>query len=1387
MNKKGRGILLVILIIICIFGCIHLKSNKLLKNNKNDLINISYLSEDFMNNYFKAIGKVTSDEEKANMLIVISNTEISNSYGAKNIIEAPNNQYILQYDSKNTKNKALAKLKNDKSISSVEENIIYKTEEVNYNSWGIKQMSLDYATDIANTNNNIKDVTVAIIDTGCDLTLFNKNYSGRIIETYNVLEESANTMTDENGHGTHIAGTIAEGTPLNVKILPVKVSKKSTMYNTDIVAGINYITYNKKADVINMSFGSYYNSEAIAQAIDAANKQNIISVSAAGNDNTDKKCFPAALDSTISVASVDSELTKSSFSNYGSEITFAAPGTNIKSINGTKSGTSMATPHAVSAVAILKSYNKHLTLNNVVDILKENTIDPYYGYGLISFNNVQFCDNTYCDEYGVYKNLNKNIDKIEFVELKFTKYNYYSLTNIMASKIRVYYIDGTNEEMLLSKLPNLEVLNYDSISKQEQNVTIKTNDVSININVTNPDNYESGWEYNDLDNGRVELIGYKNHGLNVNRLYIPDTIDGKTVVSFADNVQFSKLADFSSYEYLYLPTNFMRIGTYSLSETSIKNIYGSSTGIEIGSHGLESSSIVSLDVPIIKIEDNAFKNDYELIRINVSKKVNEIGDYAFYNCKKLMEVNNLNDVAYRYVLRVGEYAFYNCKALSQFELDINGVIDEYAFANCSSLTTMNLLNVDSIGAYAFYSSGISKASFGSNLEVLSKSSFENCMHLTSIDVIKGRIESRAFWNSNISQISITSRVEYTAEDSFAYSAIKTQTGTLNENGIYKVVPGLGIVENGNKLLVGFTNAIGASNPNIPDYITETGNYAFTGNNTLENIIIPENVTSIGEYAFKDCYQLSNVYMFGNSIKLGKDTFKRTYEGEIKNNELIIYVHKDSDLKQTVAKQGLNYRHIEPDEMVVIDQKGKYKAFEQVDYNDISVKLIYHEATYREEILSTMNYGIVTPLSNGVGYIISYQDGSSLKYKDTYYTINAKSAIGYAINKNVEVKVEKATPTYTTPSDLTANLGQKLSEIELPDGFEWMDDNQTIEEVGNIVYKAKYIPNDTNNYEIVENIDIHILVTSTKSIITPNITIKNKMYDGTTTISLGDITVSNLEISDYSIVSAVASSADAGKTTAKIKLKLSNEKFHDYSFSNGKQEKEFIVDFEILKANINVIDSSKDVTVKYDGQPHSVEIDLKCSPHATVKYMDENNGYTLSKVPEYTGVGTYVIKYKVYIDDNYTEYFGQKTLIIENSDGYVIHDYSVDEINKYISKIMVNTDVDKFISHIDLSYGYEIIVDYKQINNKKLLYTGGKTKVTKDSDLYREYINIVIGDINGDGLINSADLLKIRQHLLGTNILSGAYYLSSDINYDDTINSADLLRVRQHLLNIKPIE
>lgn len=142
---------------------------------------------------------------------------------------------------------------------------------------------------------------------------------------------------------------------------------------------------------------------------------------------------------------------------------------------------------------------------------------------------------------------------------------------------------------------------------------------------------------------------------------------------------------------------------------------------------------------------------------------------------------------------------------------------------------------------------------------------------------------------------------------------------------------------------------------------------------------------------------------------------------------------------------------------------------------------------------------------------------------------------------------------------------------------------------------------------------------------------------------------------------------------------------------------------------------------------------------------------------------------------------------EKTISYKINNYQVDYTNKYISKIMVNTSDTSFKSNIEIEYGYDIRIDTLPRNNKNLLYTSGKTQIWKDGSLVETFTNVVIGDINGDALINSADLLKIRQHLLGINILDGPYFLASDINYDLNINSADLLRVRQHLLGTKPIE
>jgi uncharacterized repeat protein (TIGR02543 family) len=131
-------------------------------------------------------------------------------------------------------------------------------------------------------------------------------------------------------------------------------------------------------------------------------------------------------------------------------------------------------------------------------------------------------------------------------------------------------------------------------------------------------------------------------------------------------------------------------------------------------------------------------------------------------------------------------------------------------------------------------------------------------------------------------------------------------------------------------------------------------------------------------------------------------------------------------------------------------------------------------------------------------------------------------------------------------------------------------------------------------------------------------------------------------------------------------------------------------------------------------------------------------------------------------------------------------YTFNNQNKYITNIPENTSLSKFKNNIIIENNYTVEIDTKKQNNIEVIYTGSKTKVYYNKNLELEVLNIVLGDNNGDGVINSADLLKIRQHLLSVNKLSNEYFIASDIDNNNTINSLDLLRIRQHLLGTRKI-
>ena len=102
-------------------------------------------------------------------------------------------------------------------------------------------------------------------------------------------------------------------------------------------------------------------------------------------------------------------------------------------------------------------------------------------------------------------------------------------------------------------------------------------------------------------------------------------------------------------------------------------------------------------------------------------------------------------------------------------------------------------------------------------------------------------------------------------------------------------------------------------------------------------------------------------------------------------------------------------------------------------------------------------------------------------------------------------------------------------------------------------------------------------------------------------------------------------------------------------------------------------------------------------------------------------------------------------------------------------------------HIFDSDGNEITA-----NESITLATGYTFEIQLGSESF-DYEVALVGDLNGDGLVDDIDFDAMRHHLIGTELLEGAYLLAGDISHDSLINSGDLLQLKQHLLGIKSIE
>ncbi|MEU5716839.1 S8 family peptidase [Streptomyces sp. NPDC020403] len=204
-------------------------------------------------------------------------------------------------------------------------------------------------------------VTAYVIDTGVRVT--HSDFEGRATSGFDAVDND-DDADDGNGHGTHVAGTIAgaaHGVAKKAKIVAVRVLDDAGSGTTEqVVAGIDWVTANHKGpSVANMSLGGGADP-ALDAAVQKAISSGVTFAVAAGNESSDAGGgSPSRVPEAITVASSTVDDAQSSFSNFGSVVDIYAPGSDITSDwndsddgTNTISGTSMATPHVVGAAAV---------------------------------------------------------------------------------------------------------------------------------------------------------------------------------------------------------------------------------------------------------------------------------------------------------------------------------------------------------------------------------------------------------------------------------------------------------------------------------------------------------------------------------------------------------------------------------------------------------------------------------------------------------------------------------------------------------------------------------------------------------------------------------------------------------------------------------------------------------------------------------------------------------------------------------------------------------------------------------------------------------------------------------------------------------------------------
>ena len=612
------------------------------------------------------------------------------------IVEGYNNLHIVQFDNQESAKQAEEYYNNQRRIEFAEPDLVMSTMEyedssddsvVSYGindygyhlSWGSEYTGIDDYIDYIGDRDNLPEIVVGVIDTGIDVD--HEFLEDRIIRTYYNISSSGaeNDENDDKGHGTHVAGIIADNTLDNVKIKGYKaLNSEGNGTLSEVIVAFDYAVADG-VKIINMSLSTRGESKAFEKSINEATKAGVIVCVSAGNTGQDasKNC-PANIESCLTVGAYEAGPTLNTFmipiwTCIGPLVDIVAPGVSIYSTyldNGyeTLSGTSMACPFVAASAALLLSKDINLNAEGVCDLLQENgktfVWDPgitYYKLYLATITEY----NQYRTEKPIFSLESGNYSDSVTVELSCPEENaeiYYTLDGTRASKANgILY----TEPFVIDKVTKVHAAAYAGDKLKSLQAI-----ADYYITVTDPDgNFE-------IDTNGL-IVAY--NGTN-QYLTIPDTINGITVTGIGKRA-------FGSIKMVMMkfPDTLTFLDSHALyGQSSLQSVY--------------------------------------------CNNLKEVGERAFYGCRALTEIDLTQ------LEKVGVYSFGNCSAFQELHNEKLTRIEKGTFNNLKNAVSIDLPNVTFIDNMGLSHLDVAEYVNLPKLETLGSNVFSDAYIIESLDL-----------------------------------------------------------------------------------------------------------------------------------------------------------------------------------------------------------------------------------------------------------------------------------------------------------------------------------------------------------------------------------------------------------------------------------------------------------------------------------------------------------------------------------------------------------------------------------------------------------------------------------------------------------------------------